>query len=147
MVPLPASFYSLFFFFNDTATTEIYTLSLHDALPISCAWRVPFHRRRSRHESIRRGHGRGSAGGSGSFSRGHFAYRFAAAGNERVGITETRHAAFSGHGRGDADAIRNHRLRGAGHAHGSGGLRHATVSHRRIARAARTGGARQGTEA
>src|SRR2546428_2254427 len=27
------SFYS-FFFFNDTATTEIYTLSLHDALPI-----------------------------------------------------------------------------------------------------------------
>src|SRR5256885_8851960 len=28
---------SLFFFFNDTATTEIYTLSLHDALPISGA--------------------------------------------------------------------------------------------------------------
>src|SRR2546422_2208345 len=28
---------SLFFFFNDTATTEIYTLSLHDALPISRA--------------------------------------------------------------------------------------------------------------
>src|SRR5258708_13309616 len=27
-------FFSLFFFFNDTATTEIYTLSLHDALPI-----------------------------------------------------------------------------------------------------------------
>src|SRR5256884_8530175 len=27
----------LFFFFNDTATTEIYTLSLHDALPISFA--------------------------------------------------------------------------------------------------------------
>src|SRR6266498_5744910 len=27
-----------FFFFNDTATTEIYTLSLHDALPI---WRPP----------------------------------------------------------------------------------------------------------
>ena len=26
----------LFFFFNDTATTEIYTLSLHDALPILC---------------------------------------------------------------------------------------------------------------
>src|SRR5690242_21442875 len=29
----PLGFYS-FFFFNDTATTEIYTLSLHDALPI-----------------------------------------------------------------------------------------------------------------
>src|SRR5256885_14335095 len=27
-------YFSLFFFFNDTATTEIYTLSLHDALPI-----------------------------------------------------------------------------------------------------------------
>src|SRR3712207_7225581 len=27
---------SIIFFFNDTATTEIYTLSLHDALPISC---------------------------------------------------------------------------------------------------------------
>src|SRR2546422_5358364 len=30
-----------FFFFNDTATTEIYTLSLHDALPISGAGEVP----------------------------------------------------------------------------------------------------------
>src|SRR6266481_9614612 len=37
----------LFFFFNDTATTEIYTLSLHDALPIGdgqpaheCFWRT-----------------------------------------------------------------------------------------------------------
>src|SRR2546430_9542569 len=29
------SFHCFFFFFNDTATTEIYTLSLHDALPIS----------------------------------------------------------------------------------------------------------------
>src|SRR5260370_21730364 len=28
--------YFFFFFFNDTATTEIYTLSLHDALPILC---------------------------------------------------------------------------------------------------------------
>src|SRR2546429_3302315 len=30
-----------FFFFNDTATTEIYTLSLHDALPISFSLRSP----------------------------------------------------------------------------------------------------------
>src|SRR2546430_12371204 len=29
------SWFRAFFFFNDTATTEIYTLSLHDALPIS----------------------------------------------------------------------------------------------------------------
>src|SRR5438105_15498846 len=33
--PLPHIFIFLCFFFNDTATTEIYTLSLHDALPIS----------------------------------------------------------------------------------------------------------------
>src|SRR5256885_1148907 len=32
----------LFFFFNDTATTEIYTLSLHDALPICDGWTL-FH--------------------------------------------------------------------------------------------------------
>src|SRR2546430_3829277 len=32
---LPRSTFFFFFFFNDTATTEIYTLSLHDALPIS----------------------------------------------------------------------------------------------------------------
>src|SRR5256885_13791855 len=33
-------FLFFFFFFNDTATTEIYTLSLHDALPIS-PWQAP----------------------------------------------------------------------------------------------------------
>src|SRR5256885_16718854 len=37
-----------FFFFNDTATTEIYTLSLHDALPI-CPRSAP--RRTSRRDS------------------------------------------------------------------------------------------------
>src|SRR3712207_7708150 len=58
----------LFFFFNDTATTEIYTLSLHDALPI---WAVredrrgggvrghlgqqPVHQRRARHPRQQRG--------------------------------------------------------------------------------------------
>src|SRR5260221_2667801 len=35
-----------FFFFNDTATTEIYTLSLHDALPISLADRAGHRARR-----------------------------------------------------------------------------------------------------
>ena len=34
-----------FFFFNDTATTEIYTLSLHDALPIYEWWLIIFQRR------------------------------------------------------------------------------------------------------
>src|SRR6266487_1060867 len=32
-------FFFFFFFFNDTATTEIYTLSLHDALPVSTRYR------------------------------------------------------------------------------------------------------------
>ena len=32
------TYFFLFFFFNATATTEIYTLSLHDALPISCSF-------------------------------------------------------------------------------------------------------------
>src|SRR2546430_9901300 len=36
---------SCFFFFNDTATTEIYTLSLHDALPIYAGRRVLLGRR------------------------------------------------------------------------------------------------------
>src|SRR6476660_10533831 len=45
-------FVFFFFFFNDTATTEIYTLSLHDALPISTrrsrmppGWRISWYRR------------------------------------------------------------------------------------------------------
>src|SRR5690349_25163680 len=58
------TFYSLpnphnsifFFFFNDTATTEIYTLSLHDALPISSRTSPPpaeTGRRTSRRTSAR----------------------------------------------------------------------------------------------
>src|SRR5438034_8442087 len=44
--------YLALFFFNDTATTEIYTLSLHDALPISIPARVsPKSRKRWRGES------------------------------------------------------------------------------------------------
>src|ERR1041385_9445477 len=43
-VPLPLW---SFFFFNDTATTEIYTLSLHDALPISTPTASPPTRRGS----------------------------------------------------------------------------------------------------
>src|SRR5256885_17202823 len=37
--------HNMFFFFNDTATTEIYTLSLHDALPISRTVKVIEHRK------------------------------------------------------------------------------------------------------
>src|SRR2546430_13607960 len=43
---LPLSYF--FFFFNDTATTEIYTLSLHDALPISSFWARTSGRRATR---------------------------------------------------------------------------------------------------
>src|SRR5215469_18687984 len=45
-----------FFFFNDTATTEIYTLSLHDALPISKIWRPArgLWARRSRRPAVSR---------------------------------------------------------------------------------------------
>src|SRR2546430_8460464 len=48
-----------FFFFNDTATTEIYTLSLHDALPIYDRGRMasrPTRRSRSRQRSGLRSH-------------------------------------------------------------------------------------------
>src|SRR5260221_13721326 len=51
---------SLFFFFNDTATTEIYTLSLHDALPISRR-----HRRHA-HAACRRGGGTAASGVGGA---------------------------------------------------------------------------------
>src|SRR3989442_15140010 len=48
---------SIFFFFNDTATTEIYTLSLHDALPI-CSLRDSV-----AHTPCPRGRGRGTRNG------------------------------------------------------------------------------------
>src|SRR5471030_3357613 len=47
----------LFFFFNDTATTEIYTLSLHDALPIYgvvCGWEAQRHTISTPHHTIDR---------------------------------------------------------------------------------------------
>src|ERR1035441_10975652 len=44
-----------FFFFNDTATTEIYTLSLHDALPIFGLLRAAGHARDRRHHPPDRG--------------------------------------------------------------------------------------------
>src|SRR3712207_7674769 len=48
---------SMFFFFNDTATTEIYTLSLHDALPI-CA--LAGEGRAGAAPAVRRGDGGGA---------------------------------------------------------------------------------------
>src|SRR6266498_5706179 len=45
-------FFCVFFFFNDTATTEIYTLSLHDALPIFVPG-PPVQQPLRRHEGLR----------------------------------------------------------------------------------------------
>src|SRR3712207_7065994 len=58
-----------FFFFNDTATTEIYTLSLHDALPISGRRpdrRRPERRRPDRRRPDRRRPGRGLPAAAGA---------------------------------------------------------------------------------
>src|SRR2546422_5859877 len=58
----------LFFFFNDTATTEIYTLSLHDALPISAGTVHP-RRRGARFQTA--GHQLDYAGGQPDRSEEH----------------------------------------------------------------------------
>src|SRR2546422_7917792 len=50
---------SSFFFFNDTATTEIYTLSLHDALPIYSVHGLP-----RRHRRVRQAGGHAGRGGA-----------------------------------------------------------------------------------
>src|SRR5256885_15175958 len=55
----------LFFFFNDTATTEIYTLSLHDALPISAAQAGVHEPHRQRHQAPRSPPGDGAGLGRG----------------------------------------------------------------------------------
>src|SRR3712207_7562869 len=66
----------LFFFFNDTATTEIYTLSLHDALPISRraherAARPPLRRRRGLPRGRARARERGRLARGGRPARRH----------------------------------------------------------------------------
>src|SRR3712207_7962175 len=64
----------LCFFFNDTATTEIYTLSLHDALPISRRLRDGHPAGAARPRRRPRGRGRGH-GGRGRLRRPHGAPR------------------------------------------------------------------------
>src|SRR5256885_17262162 len=61
---------SIFFFFNDTATTEIYTLSLHDALPISRGGGVTA-QRRPLPESAVLPHRRGAQAADRPGGRGH----------------------------------------------------------------------------
>src|SRR5258707_7210763 len=55
--------FTLFFFFNDTATTEIYTLSLHDALPICLLERVPAVEHSGAGHLAQRGHVLGGVAG------------------------------------------------------------------------------------
>src|SRR6266699_7083152 len=62
-----------FFFFNDTATTEIYTLSLHDALPISLGH--PIHRELARAAAVGIGHARSEEHTSELQSRPHLVCR------------------------------------------------------------------------
>src|SRR2546421_6482262 len=66
MVQLVFSVYV--FFFNDTATTEIYTLSLHDALPISGRSRCP-HRATHDAPGLRRPRGRRTSWSGGTRRR------------------------------------------------------------------------------
>src|SRR2546422_4812547 len=64
LLPVPPPFSISLFFFNDTATTEIYTLSLHDALPISLD-RQDHHLRGNHHQpgaNEQRGTGRRGQG-------------------------------------------------------------------------------------
>src|SRR2546422_3874196 len=82
-----SSYFFFFFFFNDTATTEIYTLSLHDALPISTGprrrapgrARPPRWRRgggpwRSARRRTARGHGRDRKSTRLNSSHGYISY-------------------------------------------------------------------------
>src|SRR6266567_8206714 len=59
---------TLLFFFNDTATTEIYTLSLHDALPILFRFRLPA---RLRSMDLRRRHQLGNSRPLAGSARSH----------------------------------------------------------------------------
>src|SRR5258708_17926643 len=56
-MPTPLAAVACFFFFNDTATTEIYTLSLHDALPISFAFGFDSTRAPGRSAFVAHAHG------------------------------------------------------------------------------------------
>src|SRR3712207_8378709 len=81
----------MFFFFNDTATTEIYTLSLHDALPI-------WPQRAAEHQSPGRGHrGLLPAGGQHGPRAGR---------GVRAGYRGSRQGAIGRHPEGDRKSTR-----------------------------------------
>src|SRR5256885_9943732 len=100
-----------FFFFNDTATTEIYTLSLHDALPIYPRERRPLHARRdarpgrSRAALLPDGARAVSAGGR-AHDRARLLPGRARPGRAGAGARCARRSARSPHPSGIADALR-----------------------------------------
>src|SRR5256884_9768788 len=86
---------SVFFFFNDTATTEIYTLSLHDALPIFAPSAFP---RRS--SSKRSGHAARVQTGLDVLE----AEKFAPLRGKHIGLI-TNHTGFDALGRSNIDLL------------------------------------------
>src|SRR5216684_3467648 len=116
-----------FFFFNDTATTEIYTLSLHDALPIAAhaPWRVHAGRHAPRGREGRcAGCESGCGGAYGYAPRGpdefageHFAHENAAAAGSGLGSADGGLAA-----RVSSEACGCERERGAGNGAASRGI-------------------------
>src|SRR2546429_960596 len=84
-------FISIFFFFNDTATTEIYTLSLHDALPISqfIDQRLQISRRRIRGQMDRPTRDRKST--RLNSSHGYISYAVFCLKKKKIKSTTTRH--------------------------------------------------------
>src|SRR5258707_1822905 len=83
-------FFLLLFFFNDTAPTEIYPLSLHDALPISCACSARHRPARQRQVAADQHSHRGPALGENADQQ-----RLAAAGDRKSTRLNSSHANIS----------------------------------------------------
>src|SRR2546429_3691679 len=75
----------IFFFFNDTATTEIYTLSLHDALPIYTREQAAIAR-----AHLRDGGRRGAAEACRDWRRGRYRNRRSARSEEHTSELQSR---------------------------------------------------------
>src|SRR2546422_11250567 len=97
-----------FFFFNDTATTEIYTLSLHDALPISARppgvgdGGRPCRRDAARQESARERGAVRAAAGDRAHARGREELDRRGIGGRRAGRAGRTARGAGGGGRGGA---------------------------------------------
>src|SRR3712207_6872195 len=95
---ITSSSHFVFFFFNDTATTEIYTLSLHDALPISTgmtAFRVGRVLGVGMRASLVTRHGRPPSGRAGSSQGSWLAFDGAPRGDRKSTRLNSSHANIS----------------------------------------------------